>query len=312
MISLRSFFESGSSWFVGVDACVQRYLDAGFSLPQARRRCSRDRADQDITPTDEPGPVQEVRGRARACRESGDGPPADRAKAVLRGSLKAEWGSPGVSLVGQWGLGGRNLGSGAVVPRNGRAEAHIWASELRGAGRHPPYSRSEWNEHSRRMGLSPDEQEDGWAYLTLLGQQESREPSDFVTALREFKMWWGYSVPNLGMIKMPQDSGARGWPFRTKAAERVFDVAARQAQKTLDASPEQIFQYALGKTGIPPHELTPEDDQLMLMAITWVQSGKYPVPQQPPEIPTNRSGIGFGLGVGADRGTGYLRGKGAP
>lgn len=62
------------------------------------------------------------------------------------------------------------------------------------------------------------------------------------------------------------------YPFFTKTAEMVWDRAKRLVRKLGDVGPYDVLRAALDALGSDLVELTPEDFQLLLMAIRTAQT----------------------------------------
>ena len=181
---------------------------------------------------------------------------------------------------------GASLGSGAVVREDPVAAVAAWA---KGLGRKPtPEDRSAWSEHARRLNMSPDDEAKGWKAVewvekTFAALRQALGMSETSAA------WGGYSVPNIGMIRMQPSTGpasmkatdSPAWgqppdasfPFHTRAADKVWAAAKKNILKFKTSGASEILRKSIEDANISPSELTPEDAQLLGMAIHYMQNG---------------------------------------
>jgi hypothetical protein len=210
---------------------------------------------------------------------------------------------------------GRDLTPGTVPAwRDGRTEAHVWAKEMVRVGQRPPFNREGWVEHATRMGLHPDGIREGWDYIERVFSKKYESRYDHVVAslkqvLGEGDPYSGGPPPYGGYyasfghslkVRMRGSDSGPGFPFHTKAAEKVYQAARKIIAKDRYIDAEGAYRQALGQTGVNVFEMTPEDDALMGIALHWELSGKDAFPE-PPKIPTQRATgdmkgtqIGFG------------------
>lgn len=105
-------------------------------------------------------------------------------------------------------------------------------------------------------------------------------PGDLKTLLSDLQeafgqgtqSWGGWAGMYGGTPGIP-DGAQQAWPYRTGAAERVWEVARDLISKYPELNERGILKLAIEKSGIPPLELTPEDWRLLEMAIEWEKNG---------------------------------------
>lgn len=99
----------------------------------------------------------------------------------------------------------------------------------------------------------------------------------------------------------------RGWSFHTKEAGRVFARARDVLVKYPELTASEVLARATEDAGVESNELTPEDVQLLGMAVKWLITGPA---GQTPRIGGAPGGPG---GPFRSRAPGRLmRGRGAP
>jgi hypothetical protein len=139
-----------------------------------------------------------------------------------------------------------------------------------------------WAEYARRQNMTPEDEKLGWSAL-----EWSEDVFAALRAVFEATSWWGYSVPNLGMVKMQgtagpasaktPDSPAWGpvasFPFHTEVAAKVWESAKKMIMKYKTAKPLEILRLAIDDSKMLSTELTPEDAKLLELAISWAQNG---------------------------------------
>jgi len=76
-----------------------------------------------------------------------------------------------------------------------------------------------------------------------------------------------------GEPQAPQMGAAPGFPFHTRAAERVWTFAQLLILTHPESPPYDILRRAMVEAGLQPTELTPEDMTLLQMAIDMMQNG---------------------------------------
>jgi hypothetical protein len=201
-------------------------------------------------------------------------------------------------------------GTGTVTRPNPTKEYQAWAQ----ASAAP--SKAAWLEHAKRLGMDPEDIESGWA-----AAHTSPKLREAISRLREvlgentYSMYGGYSVPNPLMIKTPQGGGGDtnpggGFPFRTRAAERVWHKALALLPEMEKHTASAIIDRVLEDESIPAYELTPEDMATLEIAINWAQAGKIAQPEPPSN--NNRLGGAPGGPARSNREGHYLGTKGAP
>lgn len=145
--------------------------------------------------------------------------------------------------------------------------------------------RAAWAEYARRQNMTPDDEAEGWKAI-----EWAENVFAALRAVFETTSWWGYSVPNLGMVKMQGTAGpasmktpnspawgpVEAFPFHTEVAGRVWDSAKRMIQKHKTAEPLDILRLAIDDSKMTVSELTPEDAKLLELAISWAQNGPPP------------------------------------
>ena len=220
-----------------------------------------------------------------------------------------ETGSPyGISQTTATYPGSGSIGTGAVIRPDWKTNADEWLQTA------SSFDQWDWEEYAARMGLFPEDVMTGWEYILSQKKQDansapviplpapgmpsgkpqggppvgaavSRAPNRYEALdvarklFTEATSWWGYSVPNLGMINMPQtvgdmgSMGAPGFGFHTKSAETAWEEAKKVADKNPKMSTNEIMIQALRNVKIPATELTPEDSSLMEIGINWYLSG---------------------------------------
>jgi hypothetical protein len=175
---------------------------------------------------------------------------------------------------------GASIGSGAVVRDEPVKAATDWLKSL---GRKPTKKdRAGWAEYARRQNMTPDDEAAGWKAI-----EWAESVFAALSAVFEATSWWGYSVPNLGMVKMQGTAGpasakapdgpawgpVEAFPFHTKVAGKVWDSAKLMIAKYKTAKPLEILRLALDHSKMASNELTPEDAKLLELAISWAQNG---------------------------------------
>src|SRR4029077_1716735 len=105
--------------------------------------------------------------------------------------------------------------------------------------------------------------------------------------------WGGYYVPGFNQMSTPQtprypdgpkqalnpndypntQAQAGGFGFRTATAWKVWQRAQELIVLDPLLKPVEILGKAVQQSRVAPTELTPEDEQLLRMAIDWLQSG---------------------------------------
>jgi len=295
--------------------CVRRREALGLPRAEAERFC---RQPTDLTPGS-PQAGGSASGGApaplEACEPSGGTRSrSERAKGV-RGRSEAR--------IGQVGRGysrwmGRDLTPGFVPgDRDAQAEARVWAREMLRVGQRPPFNREGWEEHARRMGMSPDQVETGWIYIATDFSQKAEQCDRAVASLRkalgESSTKWpakGYNMPLPGSYKVRSTGpGGASFPFYTKAGEKVFRAAQNIIAGDPDIGIDDVYQLALARAGVGGFELTPEDDAIMGIAIQWEITRKG-APKEPPTLPDNRAASGWkGTQIGYGR---EMAPRGAP
>lgn len=198
-------------------------------------------------------------------------------------------------------------GTGTVTRPHPGKEYAAWAK----AASAP--SKEAWVEHAKRLGMDPEDIEAGWKANNAPKLREAI--SQLREVLGEATSWWGYSVPHPLMVKTTQGGGgdtgpAGGFPFRTRAAERVWHKALALLPEMEKADPAVIIDRVLEDESIPAYELTPEDMATLEMAINWAQAGKIVQPEPPAN--GNRLGGTPGGPARSNREGHYLGTKGAP
>lgn len=180
-----------------------------------------------------------------------------------------------------WNARTGNLGTGAVVKPDPAQLAKSWADEIVIFRPLMPDDKDNWAEYAKRMGCDQECIDKGWGWL----MQHPTPPSDtpakesLDSVFGEATSWWGYSVPNLMMLKMPQagpvsrGEDSSGFPFATKAAMRCWSLAQKLIPLYPLARPEEIMNKAIEKAGTLATELTPEDEHMLKLAIDWAQNG---------------------------------------
>lgn len=106
----------------------------------------------------------------------------------------------------------------------------------------------------------------------------------------EGQRYGGYWVPQIAMIKMK--GGGSGFPFRTAAAEKVFQTAKQLIPKFPEATALEIKKDAINKAEVIGTELTPEDEALLDIAIHFAQTGRDDILVTPPIVNRGLNGKG--------------------
>jgi hypothetical protein len=73
-----------------------------------------------------------------------------------------------------------------------------------------------------------------------------------------------------GLPGIPQGPS---WPYRTNAAERVWEFVREMLPQYPELDERQVLRLAIEKAGISALELTPEDWRLLEMAIQFEKNG---------------------------------------
>jgi hypothetical protein len=177
--------------------------------------------------------------------------------------------------------GGATLGTNAVVRDEPIKAAAAWKKSI-GPRRVTKNDRAAWGEYAKRMNMTPEDEKTGWAAI-----EWAENVFSALRAVFEATSWWGYSVPNIGMIKMQGTAGpasakapdapawgpVASWPFHTEVAGKVWDSAKKMIQKYKFAKPLEILRFAIDDSKVFSNELTPEDAKLLELAISWAQNG---------------------------------------
>jgi hypothetical protein len=274
--------------------CARRRGLSGVSSAEAERRCQDD--EPSPMPLYRPPFVTPSAGSAEQAPEGPQEPrrgPDDEGEDTDPLGESAAFMGPSRSH-SRWM--GRNLTPGTVPAwRDPRTEAHIWADEMTRVGQRPPFNRDGWVEHATRMGLSPDGIEQGWDYIERVFSKkyEERRLARVVEELKgllgEGDPWSGGPPPYGGYyatfphrlkMKTPQGS-APSFPFHTKAAEKVYAAAVKIIARDPGIDAEGAYRQAMGKVGVNPFEMTPEDEAIMGIALHWEITGKEARPEPP-------------------------------
>lgn len=201
----------------------------------------------------------------------------------------------------------RPLGSGLVsTPRHARTEAHVWAREAVATGKLPPFDHVEWRETAARLLLTPEQEQDGWRYIERVFVPrflKTRQAAEMAVseAMGSFtsQPYKGYSLqlPQMWLFRTPRMAGdAPAWPFRTKAADRIYRAARVIVRAALRAGKHPTVQEmslsAMNATNLSPLDIPAEDESLLSMAIQWCLQGKDADPE-PPKIPVQRTPFGM-------------------
>jgi hypothetical protein len=72
---------------------------------------------------------------------------------------------------------------------------------------------------------------------------------------------------------MPNVPSGPSWPYRTQAAEKVWEEVVKLIPKHPEMNEAQLLQRALANTGVQAIDLSPEDWRLLEMAIEWRKNG---------------------------------------
>jgi len=302
-------------------SCVKRREAMGLSSAEAERLCLDQEPSEPVlyrppfvTPSTA---TEQAREGAQDGPESPSGEPGDTdplgESAAFMGPSRGH---------SRWM--GRDLTPGTVpAQRDPRTEAHIWAKEMVRVGQRPPFNRDGWDEHATRMGLSPQSINQGWDYInSVFSQTYEREHGRVVESLKRVlgEDPWSGGPPRYGgyyasyghalKVRMRGSDEGPGFPFHTKAAEKVYQAARKIIAKDKNIDAEGAYREALGKVGVNVFDMTPEDDALMGIALHWEISGKEAFPE-PPKIPSQvRSTGGLkGTQIGLGR---ELSPRGAP
>lgn len=209
----------------------------------------------------------------------------------------------------QFGLtrwGPESLGITAQVPmRNARTDAHVWANEQVATGHRPPFNREEWRVSAGRLGLTPDQEAEGWHYIERVWSKRWQERRDNVVAelgeavgnLLEFsgQPYGGYSLPmpHELKVKVPQMRDEPSWPWRTKSAARLWDAIQAIHRLYPEMMPDDILDRAYQKAKVSTYELTPEDDAILGIAFYWLLSRLDPDIPTPPPVATQTTAYGM-------------------
>jgi hypothetical protein len=198
--------------------------------------------------------------------------------------------------------GSGDLGTGKVSRPDAPLAAKDWKKE---GGK----TKTEWEEYAKRMGIFPADIQKGWdslegASINTTAPAPKKVPPGFkpysgspvgdvlsrarfgesFLALRAFigeaTSWWGYSVPNLAMLKTPVNPGP-GFGFHTKSAEEVWRLAKVVADENPKEKTVAIIGKAVDRAKVLNTELTPEDMKMLEMAVNWYLAGKSAGMEQP-------------------------------
>lgn len=247
---------SGRFDFKGRDipSCVQRLIDMGRTRDEAEDQC------RGLEPaTIYPGSNNKafpLRGEARVAENN--------AVSMLGPGMYSGYGELGTGTVSF-----PDAAQSAKAFRKGLGKRGIVDTD-----------RAAWQEYAKRLSMMPDDIEKGW---NLLSRGRAEEAIDAVFG--ESTAWGGYYIPNPGMMAISQPeapvdgqgggggSGGTGFPFRTASAEKVFREASRLILLYPELSPSEILRMAVEKSGVSQVELTPEDEQLLLISVQWLQTG---------------------------------------
>ena len=196
-----------------------------------------------------------------------------------------------------WRLRTGYMGSGAVVFPNTDEEAKAFLKSL---GRPlKDADREGWATYAGRLGMAPDAVERAWKAMSK--PQLKPKLAELVAELKgvfEATSWWGYSAPHIfqtgdtrqGPVQMPTPVSIKvpdvkqkpvkpvaslpSFPFHTKTAGAVWAKAQKLVGTMPLANPTEILKRSIQAADINPiSDLTPEDEQLLRMAIEFAQNG---------------------------------------
>lgn len=223
---------------------------------------------------------------------------------VAEASPKATGSRPGQSVVGFSRWGGRNLTPGFVPGGlDPRAEAELWAKEVSRNGQRPVTDQGAWEVHAARMGLTPDQIDQGWRYIETVFNRRLRPHGRMESVVADLgeifefsgQPYGGYNLPmpHAWKQKIPRHHDVDpSWPWRTKSAQRVYQKALEVIREYPDLEMPKVYERALALAKVSPFDMPPEDDAIMGMALQWAMVGKDAQPQAP-DIATGRSAYGM-------------------
>jgi hypothetical protein len=153
-------------------------------------------------------------------------------------------------------------------------------------------TRESWERFARRNKLTYSEADRGWRWLAGRNKnlREGLGPASY----------GGYYAPTVAGVKTAVRQDA-AFPFGTEAAARVWSCAREVEISYPEASADEILSIAMRDADVVQNDLTPEDAQLLRMAMDWLMNG--------PAQSTNRTGGAPG-GPFRAAGPGYM-GRGA-
>lgn len=137
--------------------------------------------------------------------------------------------------------------------------AMVWAMSSR------KLSRKGWDSFARRNKLTYSEADEGWRWLVGRLKGRLKEGMGPATMGATF-------IPNPMSMKTPATMNP-AFPFKTKSAYAVFDRVMDVMLSHPRAGSDELILRACDSLKMPVSDITPEDVQLLRMAIDWMQNG---------------------------------------
>lgn len=235
--------------------------------------------------------------KLRACLgvKQADGSPRDSAEDDCRGQrsrfnpapLPPRTESIAASSVGSgWRMSNGYMGSGAVV----NPDPEPIADAFRMAG--GTVTKTSWRVHAKEQGLSPEAADMGWQFI--VNHPDSMKEAALRTLRTVFGEgnegeWSGYWVngvvspqasftPGSPVGKREKAQGgspedAPGFPFHTRAGEKIWSYAQELVLIHPEASIDELLRLSCEQSKVSSTELTPEDGQMLRLALDWLQNG---------------------------------------
>lgn len=233
-----------------IPACVQKLMDRGLERDEAEDSC---------------------RGQQPGSQNPGNDPKDGAIRGVAENAASSVIGPGMYSGYGQ-------LGTGTVSFPDAAKNADAYR---KGLGRKVVNTdRAGWEEYASRLNMMPDDVAKGWNIMTRGSAEEAVD-----AVFGESTSWSGYWIPSPNMISIQQPeapvdgkgggggSGGTGFPFRTAAAEKIFQKASRLILLHPELNAHEILRRAIEDANVKNSELTPEDEQLLLIAVQFLQNG---------------------------------------
>jgi hypothetical protein len=281
-------------------ACVRNHLAQGLDSDEAESACRH--ADNPVFPSAifkinlDPGPSENIAvSPGPGWRSQGTNigtdkvvkpDPLEAASAWVRNLGRP----PHLKDVDQWKEFARRMGLGPEdselgwthITRGAKmGEALVLLRSAFGEGGSPPWSGS-WSGYwvPMKQMIDPNKRQ----VSPRPDDEEHPEDANLPERRKKLKRKLGERIGvNVKTHQAPQVGNARGqaqkanenpgFGFRTWSARKVYETALSLIALYPLAKPADLIGMAVRKSGVLTTELTPEDDQLLKIAIDWAQNG---------------------------------------